>query len=208
MKILPLSDPQAIQEALQRAQRVLKAGGVVVIPTDTVYGLTAQASNAQAIARLYQLKVRSENKSIAVLLGDFSQWQEVAAELPKSAHKLAKRYWPGGMTLIVPKLETLPPEISHNEKIGIRIPDLEIIRELIRLTGPLATTSANLSGEPPAKCLADLPQSILEGSDLILDGGTVTGGIASTVIDCTEDPVRILREGALSPDAIFAEAAS
>jgi len=203
-KIYDITSPQIQPVAIQQAIDVLNSGGVVIFPTDTVYGLAASAFNEGAIQRLYRMKERDPQKSIAVLLGNISQIRLIAADFPESARKLAERYWPGGLTLLVSKLDTLPPALSANEKIGIRIPDYPVIQDLIIHTGPLATTSANLSGEPPAKKLSDLPDSLLRQADLILDGGPVKGGIASTVVDCTVRPLLVLREGAISKKEVAA----
>jgi L-threonylcarbamoyladenylate synthase len=190
------------QVALAAAIRIISEGGVIAIPTDTVYGLAASAFNEAAIARLYQIKERDPKKSIAVLLGNPSQAREIAENFPQKAEILAKTFWPGGLTLIVSKKKSLPPNISSNEKIGIRIPDHTFIRELIRRTGPLATTSANLSGQPAANNTDDFFSMLGSQLDMTIDGGQVMGGIASTVVDCTVEPVQILREGAISKEEI------
>ena len=206
MKCIDFTDTKSIPAAIQLAADILQKGGVVLFPTDTVYGLAASAFNQQAIERLFQIKERDSSKSIAVLLGDTVQSKLLAESFPPAAQRLANRYWPGGITLIVSKLASLPPALSANEKIGIRIPDYPAIRELIRITGPLATTSANHSGDPPAKSILELPPEILESVDLVLDGGSVKIGISSTVVDCTETPVKILREGSIPASEIIAAA--
>ena len=204
-KIISIASEEQQQAALESASRIILAGGIIAIPTDTVYGIAASAWNAAAISRIYQVKERDANKSIAVLLGDASQALLIADEFSPKAASLAAKYWPGGLTIIVSKKNNLPPNISNNDKIGLRIPDHPFIRDLIRKTGPLATTSANLSGQPAAKTVEEFRIILGDQLDLIIDGGTVKGsGIASTVVDCTLDPVKILREGAISSEEINA----
>lgn len=186
------------KEALQKTVRVLKSGGVAAIPTDTVYGFAALATDEAAIARLYMIKERSQVKSIAVLLGDAEQAHLVARSFPASAQRMAERFWPGALTLVVFKKSGLPADLSSNDCIGLRIPDHEFVRELIRLTGPLAVTSANHSGMPPACSVSEFLSQYGEMLDIIIDGGTTTGGIPSTVVNCSLTPPVILREGAIS----------
>ncbi len=201
-RIFRITTIEEQQVALATAIRILRKGGVIAIPTDTVYGLAASAFNEAAIARLYRIKERDTKKSIAVLLGDPSQAREIAGSFPQKAEILAKAFWPGGLTLIVSKKQSLPPNISSNGKIGIRIPDHSFIRELIRQTGPLATTSANLSGQPAANIVDDFFPLLGDRLDMTIEDGQVKGGIASTVVDCTVEPLQILREGAISKEEI------
>ncbi len=197
-RILAITDKEEQGKALMAAIQVIRSGGVIAIPTDTVYGIAASAFDESAIARIFQIKKRDENKSIAVLLGDAGQAAEIAKSFPPKAIALASAYWPGGLTLLVGKKNGLPASLSGNEKIGLRIPDHPFARELIRCCGPLATSSANFSGQPPALCLADFSELLEDQLDLIIDDGPVSGSVASTVVDCTVNPVQILREGAIS----------
>lgn len=192
-------------QTLQKAAEVLMSGGIVFIPTDTVYGIAAGYDNAAAIRQLFRIKERDAHKSIATLLADSDQVPLLAQSVPASAQILAEKFWPGGLTLLYPKKAGLPAELSDNDKIGLRIPDLTFTRALIRLTGPLATTSANFSGQPPALEISEIPPELLNQVPLAVDCGRVKQGKASTVVDCTVDPVTILREGALSSAEIFTE---
>ena len=204
-KIIQIASEEQQQAALETASQIILSGGIIAIPTDTVYGIAASAWNTAAISRIYQIKERDTNKSIAVLLGDASQALLIAENFSPKATSLAAKFWPGGLTIIVSKKSNLPPNISNNDKIGLRIPDHPFIRDLIRKTGPLATTSANLSGHPAAKTVEEFQPILGEQLDLIIDGGTVKGsGIASTVVDCTLDPIKILREGSISSEEIDA----
>src|SRR5450830_1411978 len=133
-------------DALRRALAVLNAGGLVAVPTDTVYGLAALVSDSLAIARIYQAKERSENKAIAVLIGERHQLDLVAQSLNQSSYRLASAFWPGALTLVVLRRLDLPSNLSPLPTIGVRIPDHSFTRRLLNSAGPLATTSANLSG--------------------------------------------------------------
>ena len=196
-KILSINTEEEQKTALKAAADVLLRGGVAAIPTDTVYGFAALVHDEKAIERLYRIKERSQNKSIAVLLGDAVQAHEVAHEFPAKAQRLADKYWPGALTIIIRKKTGLPADLTSNDLVGLRIPDHEFTRDLIRLTGPLAVTSANISGQPPAKSIAEFNDELGDLLDIIIDGGPSRGGVPSSVINCDADPAIILREGAI-----------
>ncbi len=199
-RLLPADSPEAFQEAL----KVLKQGGLVAFPTDTVYGLGALAFDGQAVARIYRAKGRTREKAIPVLLPAVDQLEAVARDLPEAARRLARRFWPGPLTLVVPKRPELPPEVSATDTVGVRVPDHREALHLLRLAGPMAVTSANRSGGASA-CTAEEVLAALEGRiDLILDGGRTPGGIPSTVVDCTSPGLKVLREGPLSRAALEA----
>jgi L-threonylcarbamoyladenylate synthase len=190
-------------QAVERARAVLAAGGLIALPTDTVYGLAALVSDSQAIARLYQAKERSENKAIAVLVGELSQLDLVAGALNASALKLAAAFWPGALTLVVPRRPGLPENLSPLPTIGVRMPNHAFARRLLNAVGPLATTSANLSGGPNP-CNAQEVLAQLDGRiELVLDGGDAPGGVPSTVVDCTTPAPTILRQGAISAERLM-----
>ena len=196
-RIFTLSNDTEIKNALEAAEKVLRAGGVAAIPTDTVYGFAALVHDETAIAKLYKIKERDQKKSIAVLLGDAEQAHLVAHEFPEKARRLAAKYWPGALTIIIRKKAGLPADLTSNDLVGLRIPDLEFTRELIRRTGPLAVTSANISGQPPAKSIDEFLDELGMQLDLIIDGGPSSGGVPSSVINCESEPAVILREGAI-----------
>lgn len=190
-RVLPADTAEAFEAALE----VLKRGGLVAFPTDTVYGLGTLAFDGQAVARIYRAKGRAREKAIPILLPDADQLDAVARDLPDVARRLARRFWPGPLTLVVPKRPELPPEVSATDTVGVRVPDHPAALRLLRLAGPMAVTSANRSGEPSA-CTAEEVLAALEGRiDLILDGGRTPGGIPSTVVDCTGPDLKVLREG-------------
>lgn len=198
--LLPITHPDAITQAMA----TLQAGGLVAFPTDTVYGLAAQVDDKAAIQRLFIAKGREWNKAIAVLIGSVEQIPQVAQTMTQSALRLAAAFWPGALTLIVPRAENLPTCLSPLPTIGVRMPDHAFARQLLCASGALATTSANLSGGSNPLTAQDVIQQLGGRMDLILDGGPVAGGIPSTVVDCTTNDVRVLRQGAISETAIRA----
>jgi len=181
---------------------ILKKGGMVAFPTDTVYGLGCLVNNFDAIDRLYKVKERAQSKAIAVLIAELSDLEGLTVEVPPLAAELAARFWPGALTLVFPKHPSLPENLSPLPTVGIRMPDHTFARSLTRLTGPLATTSANISGQSnPVNAEEVLEQ--LEGRiELVIDGGAVAGGIPSTVVDCTLLQPRVIRIGAYTPEQL------
>jgi L-threonylcarbamoyladenylate synthase len=181
-------------DARAAAARVLEAGGIVAFPTDTVYGIAVALDSPGGIERLFAAKQRPPDKAIALLITDAAQAAEVG-EMNPVATALAGAFWPGGLTLVVNRR-------ADRETVGLRVPDHEAPRALARAVGPLPTTSANRSGEPEARDADELEALLGAAIDLILDGGPAHGGPASTVVDTTVAPPRILREGAISRDRI------
>ncbi|MEJ2446746.1 MAG: L-threonylcarbamoyladenylate synthase, partial [Anaerolineales bacterium] len=145
-EILPIDQSLA----LARAAKLVRSGKLIAFPTDTVYGIGACAFQKEAIERIYHVKDRSHQKAIPILLADLEDLRDITPPLSSSAERLAERFWPGALTLVLPLLPSLPDNLSPSPTIGVRIPDLDSARAMIRVTGPLAATSANLSGEPPA----------------------------------------------------------
>ena len=203
-KIYTISNETEIKEALETASEKLHKGGIIAIPTDTVYGFAALVSDETAIEKLYRIKEREQNKSIAVLLGDAEQASLIAHKFPPKAQRLAKTYWPGALTIIVRKRAELPANLTSNDLVGLRIPDHAFTRDLIRLTGPLAVTSANISGQPPAKSVPDFLNILGPQLDMIIDGGPCRGGVPSSVINCETEPAVVLRAGAVSEEELLA----
>lgn len=190
--------PDAVAEAVT----IVKSGGVVVIPTDTVYGIGCAFDNRDAIERIFALKRRDPAKSIAVLLSGIEQADQLAEFFPDAAKALAEKFWPGPLTLIVRKKAGLPDNLAAGPTIGLRIPDHGLARELIRQSGPLATTSVNLSGQPAAVSAGEIPPDWDGKIDAVFDGGRIQGGKPSTVVDCSGSTLRILREGALTAETL------
>jgi L-threonylcarbamoyladenylate synthase len=201
-EILPVEHPHSIRQA----RLLLELDQLVAFPTDTVYGLAARIDSARGIDRLFSAKGRENTKAIAVLLGSVDQVDRVASGWDPRAHRLADHFWPGALTLIVPKRAGLPEDLSPYPTVGIRIPDHEFTIRLLKECGPLATTSANLSGQANALTAVDVLNQLGTRIEMILDGGPVSGGIPSTVVDCTTPEIKILRQGAIPADQIFAVA--
>lgn len=200
MEIIPIDH----QRAMERALDCFSRQKIVVFPTDTVYGMGTMAFSKSGIDRLYAMKGRAHTKAIAILIGSLDQLPGLLNGFPESAEILARMFWPGALTLIVKKNPSLPENISPLPTIGIRMPDHEFARNLLKASGPLATTSANLSGEPDARSVLDVLNQFDSLPDLILDGGPSIGGVPSTVVDCTCSPVKIIRQGSISEDDILA----
>ena len=198
-----IADDGAGREA---AIRTLRAGGVVAIPTDTVYGIGVALETPGGIERLFAAKQRPPDKAIALLLADAEQASEIGDMTP-AAHALAHAFWPGGLTLVVPRREDVPLPAALTggalapgaiPTVGLRVPDHDAPRALARALGPLPTTSANRSGEPELRDADAIEAELGAALDLILDGGPATGGPASTVVDCTGETPVIRREGAIA----------
>ena len=188
------------------AIEVLRSGGIVALPTDTVYGIAVSLDTPAGIERLFHVKRRPPDKGIALLLDDAAQAAAIAVMGP-AASALAGSCWPGGLTVVVPLRPDVPfPEVLNagGQTIGLRVPDHATPRALAAAVGPLPTTSANVSGLPEARDATEILDRLGDGIDLILDGGPAHGGPASTVVDCSGEPPRILRVGATSISQVAA----
>lgn len=191
---------EAHRAALAQAAALLRAGELVAFPTDTVYGVGALVWDRAAVAKLYTAKLRARDKAIPVLLADAVDLDRVAEHVPPVAQRLAERFWPGPLTLIVPKASAVPAEVTAGgATVAVRVPDHPLARALIRLAGaPLAATSANLSGQPSPVTAQDVAQQLAGRVAFILDGGRCPGGVPSTLVDVTGEIPVILRPGPLS----------
>lgn len=198
--ILPGSAPDAIPQAM----RILENGGLVAFPTDTVYGLGASPTQEKAIKSLYAVKVRQPGKAVPLLVGNLQGLDQVAGEVNKMAARLAAHFWPGALTLVVPRHPGLPALLAPDPTIGVRMPAHPLALALLTAAGPLAVTSANLSGAPSAVTAAQVEAQLGGSIPLILDGGQAPGGVASTVVDCTGAEPVILRQGPISLEQIRA----
>jgi L-threonylcarbamoyladenylate synthase len=179
---------------LGRVLAALNAGQVVGLPTDTVYGLGARLDRPEALARVFEVKGRPDALALPVLVATAGQAARVAQEWPEQARQLSARYWPGPLTLVVPLRPALWDTLGGDGRtVGLRRPAHRLLRRVCRATGPLAVTSANRHGEPPATT-ADAVAALGGPLALVLDGGRCEG-TPSTVADCTVDPPRLLREG-------------
>ncbi|HKI32701.1 MAG TPA: L-threonylcarbamoyladenylate synthase [Gemmataceae bacterium] len=203
-EVVPIDADPPDAGAIARAAAVLRAGGLVAFPTETVYGLGASALDADAVARIFAAKGRPSNNPLIVHVADIPDVGRVAADWPGSAARLAERFWPGPLTLVLPKRPDLPDAVTAGgPTVAVRVPAHPVALALIRAAGvPIAAPSANRSGYiSPTR--AEHVLSGLDGRiDMVLDAGQVPGGIESTVLDLTSHPPRLLRPGLVSPAEI------
>jgi L-threonylcarbamoyladenylate synthase len=200
---LSTADPQALSRAIE----LMRHGDLIAIPTETVYGLAALPTDG-GVAKLIDAKHRSAEKGIQLLVDSISQVEEMAVLTP-SASALAAQFWPGGLTIVLRRRDdvALPEALGGGRPtLGIRLPDHEVPRAIARELGPIAASSANIAGEPPATDAASVDSYFGDELVLILDDGPVRGGTSSTVVDCSDPDVApaVLREGAIAADDIRA----
>jgi tRNA threonylcarbamoyl adenosine modification protein (Sua5/YciO/YrdC/YwlC family) len=197
--ILRADDP----EAMELAAEALADGSVVAVPTDTVYGLAADPCRPEAVERLFALKQRPADVALPVLVAGLDQVDALARPLETAAQALAERFWPGPLTLVVPRRPGFAVDLggrrSAGRTVGIRWPDHQLVQELCRRLGPLAVTSANIHGSAPATTADQVAQAFAGAGQpvVILDGG-VCDGVPSTVVECRGPTSRCLREGAVA----------
>jgi len=192
--LLATSDPQAIQKAAQ----IISEGGLIAFPTDTIYGVAGDPTNSASLKKIYQAKERPDEKALPVLIGALEQLSALVSSLSPEVEAIAKTFWPGPLTLVLPKNLDLPLELSAYPTVGVRMPDHPFTLALLRETGPLATTSANISGGPNPTTAQDVLMQLGGRIDLILDGGPTPGPTASTVADVSTPDYKILRQGPIS----------
>ena len=190
-------------EIFDRVISILNRGGLIALPTDTVYGLAVDPWNGEAVSKLFKVKSRSGLKSIPVLLRGEAAINEVAVEVPERVRTIAEKFWPGPLTIVVRRKSELPSEISATDTIGVRVPDHKFANTLLRMYGPIAATSANLSGQPAASSAEQVVSSLSGMIDLIVDGGESAGGVSSTVVDFTANAPELLREGPISLESVL-----
>ena len=195
-RVMPAGDPQTIR----RARRILQSGQVVAFPTDTVYGVGVYAFQPEAVAALYAAKNRPWTKAIPILVSQVEDVARVARTVPVVAWELVERFWPGGLTLVLPRAERVPPIVTAGGgTVAIRCPDHSVPLALMNAIGaPLAATSANLSGEPSPATAREVTIQLAGRIPLIIDGGECPGGAPSTVVDLSVTPPRLLRAGPVS----------
>jgi L-threonylcarbamoyladenylate synthase len=192
--------PNEALENLSAAVQVLKGGDVIVFPTETLYGLGADALNDAAVEKVFQLKGRDPRNPIPVLVADQKMLHTLVAKIPTVAQKLMDRYWPGPLTLVLPGRKNIPkPLCNPTGGIAVRISSQPIAALLIKGLGrPLTATSANPSGKEPARTLQEAKTYFADRVELFVDGGTLTSKSGSTVVEVIEDNVKVVREGEIS----------
>jgi L-threonylcarbamoyladenylate synthase len=207
-RVLRLAEVSA-EEALAAFVATAGAGGLLLFPTETVYGLGARADREESVQRIFQAKSRSAAVALPVLVGSRQQVRRVVAKWPPAAEALAQAFWPGPLTIVVSRGAGLSPLVTAGkDTVGVRMPDYPpLLAWLAACDFPLATTSANLSGEPAAAQVAELAPDLLAAVELLLDGGPCPGGVPSTVVDASSSPPRLLRPGPICEQDILRAAA-
>ena len=201
-------DPDGFDEAAEAARAAVEAGECIVLPTDTVYGIGADAFSGDAVQRLLDAKMRGRDMPPPVLIGDPSLIRALATDVPDTARDLVAAHWPGPLTVICKIQPSLRMDLGDNEgTIALRVPDHELAREILRRTGPMAVSSANLSGKPAALTCDEAVDQLGDRVSVYLDGGelSATAGAPSTIVDFTQhDHGEVLRHGALSIEVLRA----
>jgi L-threonylcarbamoyladenylate synthase len=189
-------------------RRVLGESGLIALPTESFYGLAAAPFDEQALARLWQVKGRSEGKPILVLIGDESQLGPLIRSIPPAGRLLMKAFWPGPLTIVFPAAVGLSDAVTAGTgSVGVRFSSWEPLANLLRRVGPMTGSSANREGQPPPRTAKEVQDSLGDVLDLIVDAGPTPGGRPSTVID-VRGPIRIVRDGAIERGAIAAQLAA
>lgn len=203
-KIIRMDSNNINSKIIAEAGDAIKAGKLVVFPTETVYGLGANACDGDAVKKIFAAKGRPQDNPLIAHIADFENISEIALEVPAAARKLAEKFWPGPMTLIMKKKPVISDITSAGlESIGIRMPSNAIARELIKAAGvPIAAPSANISGRPSPTDIERCVEDMNGKADYIIGGEQCTFGLESTVIDCTTNPICILRPGAITLEMI------
>ena len=199
---LPGSDPNTPDIAA----KILREGGLVAIPTETVYGLGANGLDENAVAKIFIAKGRPQDNPLILHVADPIQMEQFAYDIPASAYLLAEAFWPGPLTLILPAKDIVPKSTTGGKStVGIRCPDNDVTREIIRLAGvPVAAPSANLSKKPSTVTAQHVLHDHDGKIDAVVDGGHSRVGVESTIVDLTERPARLLRPGGITPEQLLA----
>lgn len=198
-KILSINDPKALAQAID----ILTTGGLVAFPTDTVYGVGALVFDENAVASIGEARGARDDKALPILLADFEQLGQVAMGVNSISEKLARRFWPGPLTLLVPRHSSIPDALTPFPTVGVRIPDFDLTRVLLRLTGPMAVSSANWFGQSSPSTARGVEAQLGGRIPLILDGGVTPGRMPSTVVDCTHGQPVLVREGPITFEQIL-----
>ena len=193
------------QDSINRAGETIENGGTVVFPAQYLYGLAADPFQKEPVERIFQIKKRSYQKPLLLLIKNRSQLENLVTGIPKSAEKLMHALWPGNVTLVFSASDRIPDRVTAGTgKIGIRIPLHPVARALVkRLKTPITGTSANLSGKPGSGRVDGIDSSFIEKTDLVLDAGELKSGIGSTIVDITSTPARVIRDGEIPAEEIF-----
>jgi len=201
---------EEIDMFLEKAVEVINDGGIIAFPTNSVYGLGGDPLNIEVINRIYDIKYRDRSKGLLLLVADTEEAEKIA-DFSKISYKLAERFWPGQLTLILKKKEPniIPSEVTASKNtVGIRVPENEIILAILKKLkskgyfGGIIGTSANYSGEPPSISGNEVAKKFLTPIDLIIDGGKTRTRVSTTILDCTTEALKLLRIGVIKEEEI------
>ena len=199
-KMIPINPGEDLQKAVNKAGKELLSGGLVAYPTESFYGLGADINLDSALRKLFQVKKRADGHPVLILVPDKESTEPYVSRISPVAERLMNAFWPGGLTIVFRAASLVSPLLTAGtDKIGIRLSSHPVATALSQAIGsPITGTSANISGGPPCRTAKGVIQSLGSGVDLVLDGGKTPGEKASTILDVTREPPRILREGMIS----------
>jgi tRNA threonylcarbamoyl adenosine modification protein (Sua5/YciO/YrdC/YwlC family) len=201
--LLDCTDPKTRQANIAQAARAVTSGEVVVLPTDTLYGIGADAFNSQAVTALLAAKGRGRDMPVPVLVGSWTTIDGLLAFVPDAARRLVEAFWPGGLTLVVEHAPSLSWDLGDaNGTVAIRMPLHPVALDLLALTGPMAVSSANRTSMPPATSAAAAESQLGDSVSIYLDGGPVPIGQPSTIVDLTRDTPKLIRAGAITAERL------
>jgi L-threonylcarbamoyladenylate synthase len=205
-KVVKVDEGKPPLKGLKGAVSILEQGGIVAFPTESFYGLGVDATNSSAIERLFLVKKRNPALPLLILISSIDELSKYAASIPAEAEELARRFWPGGLTMVLQCSQALPPLLTAGTgKIGIRISSHPVAHALtLALKLPVTGTSANISGRPPCTRADQVVECLGEQVDLILDGGITEGARPSTLLDVTRNPPLLIRKGIIKAEEIIA----
>lgn len=199
MRTIQVDPKKPQRSALEAAAKTIAEGGVVVLPTETVYGIACDAFNERAVEEVFKAKGRHKGNPLPVIISAKAQLKRLVSHIPTIARPLIERFWPGALTLVMDAHPDVPLIVTAARGcVGVRLPNDPVALGLVRRTGPLACTSANRSGGASAKSADQLDERLLKHVDIVLDGGKTKIGIASSVLDLTAPSPRLLREGTVT----------
>ncbi len=204
-RLLKIHSDESLKEGLNEAVKIISKGGIVAFPTESFYGLGVDATNSDAIKRLFRVKKRDPDLPILVFISSLGELPKYAASIPTKAKRMGEKFWPGGLTMLFKSSPAFPSVLTAGkEKVGIRISGHPLVGALLRaLNFPITGTSANISGSPPCIKAEEVEEYLDNDLDLILDGGVTQGKYPSTILDVTTDPPLIIREGIIKAEKII-----
>lgn len=203
MKEIKVDPDNPGKDIVITAAQAVKEGKIVAFPTDTIYGLGVDISSESALNKVFKAKKRQRNKPLTVFIADIGRLKKIAFVTSRTAELLAKKFWPGALTLILPARENLPDAVTRAGTVGVRLPASPLLREIVRQAGTLlATTSANMAGSPSPTGADTVREELGDSIDVLLDGGPSRSSMASTVIDATQEPIKVIRLGSITVGSI------